>query len=167
MRRHFWQGSEAPDLLPSNLIWPVPGEGLLLRCYHLHPLVVWPEKKNVSFFGTVDDDYPHLACPDPAGVHVVEDSDELLFCELSDLSHDVGGGIRRESIPALAIWARAVTHPRHRALARHRIRLHHGEPTPAAWEPVEHASDEVIRRVERYAPADGATAPGRLEGLVL
>ena len=167
MRRPFWDGREARDLVPSNLIWPVAREGLLLRCYHLHPLVVWPEKKNVSFYGTVDDDYPHLACPDPAGVHVVEDSDELLFCELSDLSHDVGGGIRRQSIPALALWARAVTHPRHRALARHRIRLHATEVTPSLWEPVERASDAVLARVERYAPVDAAQAPGRIEALAL
>jgi len=73
---HFWN-EHAGGLMPANLYWTVPGEGLALRCFHLHPLMVKPQKKFARFKSTIDDDLGPSACPDESGDYVVTDSDEI------------------------------------------------------------------------------------------
>ena len=68
----WWEEGDG-DLVPANLFWRVGKEGLLGRCFHLHPLFVAPQRKNPTFFGTVDDDFVPSACPDASHDYVVTD----------------------------------------------------------------------------------------------
>ena len=52
---HFWN-EHGGGLMPANLYWTVPGEGLALRCYHLHPLLVKSQIPFARFASTIDDD---------------------------------------------------------------------------------------------------------------
>jgi hypothetical protein len=79
---HFWREYEGA-LLPTNLYWTAPGQGLVIRCFHLHPLLVKSQIKFAHFTGTIDDDLVLSACPDPSTEYVVDDSDEILTFELS------------------------------------------------------------------------------------
>ena len=145
---HFWK-DYATGLMPANLIWDVPGEGLLLRCYHLHPLMVKSQVLFAKFNGTIDDDLPLQACPDATRDHVVVDSDELLAFEISGLSRVVGTTCPKGSVEGVAEWVEVGTNARHRGLVHHPIRLHSGDMTPVVWEKTEAESAAVIDDIAR------------------
>lgn len=145
-RNHVWNGGEG-TLIPANLLWRIGDEGYLARCFHLHPLLVWPQKRNVTFAGTVDDDFVSMACPDPDLDHVVTDSDELLMCEISGFEHRVDTTFRKGNLADLVDWAESHTDARHRRLVTHTIRLHGGNMTEAYWAEAEAESDRVIGHV--------------------
>jgi hypothetical protein len=128
----WWDEGET-DLVPANLYWRVGNEGILGRCFHLHPVFVRPQRKNVKFFGTVDDDYCCAACPDTSKDYVVTDSDELLAVELSDPSHYFRTGFRKGSIDDTVAWAEQSTSKRHRLLFDRTIRMHTGIKNEQIW----------------------------------
>lgn len=151
-RQNIWTDQKG-TLLPATLFWPVENEGLLARCFHLHPLLVWPERKHVFFDGTVDDDFVPMACPRAETDHVVTDSDELLICEISDFSRVAKTGYRKGSVDDVVDWAESHTDQRHRRLATLPIRFHATAMTESLWAPVEAESakvmDEVLRRLDQ------------------
>jgi hypothetical protein len=106
---------DAPEcaLLPSALLWPAGAEGLVARCFHLHPMLVHPRVRNAPFSTTIDDDYLRAACPDPSEEHIVVDSDEFCACELSGLERDLGGLPRDELDKDVAQWAHLAAKPHH------------------------------------------------------
>ena len=148
-RQNFWTGDGT--LLPATLFWPAGDDGFLARCFHLHPLLVWPQRKNVFFAGTVDDDFVSMACPHSAADHVVTDSDELLMCEISDSLRLSETPYRKGSIGDVVDWAESHTDARHRRLATFPIRFHAKDVSGPAWVSAEAESarviDEVLRRL--------------------
>lgn len=159
---HLWERPDATDLIPANLMWRVDDEGFLLHCFHLHPLLVVPERRGVSFAGTIDDDYVEAACPDPAMARIVTDSDELFFCELSDESHPKGGTIAGGSRLALANWIRRTTRTRQRELVRHAIRLHAGPRTAERWAVAEAEASSLVAACTTLAARLPFSVPNRL-----
>jgi hypothetical protein len=164
-RQNFWIG-DTGTLLPATLFWPVADEGLLARCFHLHPLLVWPQNKNVVFDGTVDDDFVSMACPNNANDHIVIDSDELLMCEISDFSRTSETSYRRGSISDAVDWAESRTDERHRRLATFPIRFHSKPATENLWATAEAEADrvmtEVLRRLEQNSWQVALQSPMRL-----
>ena len=145
----FWN-SKSFTQGPSHLYWKVDDEGLLARCFHLHPLMVNPSRRGVLPSGTIDDDYILLSCQSPAHIHVVSDSDEIAICEVSasnqfgDIPHC------RSSVWRVAIWVAGHTDAIHRNFFRNKIRFH-SEDISSRWEEVEHDSEDVIGRILRGA----------------
>ena len=80
--RSMFVDAPAFSAFPSAVYWPVGGEGILARCFHLHPLMVDPVHAG-PLGGTYDDHYLSAACPDFSRVHVITDSDELQIFELT------------------------------------------------------------------------------------
>ena len=142
----FWEEGE-DDLIPANLYWRVGSKGLLARCFHLHPVLVYPEIKRAVFYGTVDDDYVLASCPDPMDDYVVRDSDELLAVELSELSHFFLTGMKKGSLDAVAFWAEMAANSRHRTLIDVPIRLHCGKIQEDDWREVEHKADRIVVKI--------------------
>ena len=145
-RQNIWTDPSS-TFLPATIFWPVANEGLLARCFHLHPLLVWPERKHVPFHGTIDDDFVARACPHADADHVVADSDELLVCEISAFSPVTQARYRKGAADDVADWAESHTDARHRQLARIPIRIHATEMTEPLWSAAEAASAEVIDAV--------------------
>ncbi len=145
---HFWK--EHPgDLMPANLMWTVPGEGLLLRCFHLHPLMVKSQVPFATFSSTIDDDLAPRACPDPGGDYVVADSDELLAFELSGRDRVVGTICPKGSLYGVASWAEAGTNARHRILINTPIRVHSGPISKQLWDRRIAESDRLVQEIAR------------------
>ncbi|MGD0720661.1 MAG: hypothetical protein ABR970_06380 [Roseiarcus sp.] len=140
---HFWS-DHGGRMHPANLYWTVPGQGLVLRCFHLHPLLVKSQTKFAQFTSTIDDDLALIACPDPASEHVIVDSDEILAFELSSPSHKVGSPFAKNSVLSVAGWTEVGANARHRELVRHTIRLHAKPIDPKLWAPVEMQAEAVI-----------------------
>ena len=128
----WWEEGET-DMVCANLYWRVANEGIVARCFHLHPLLVRPQQKNPRFFGTVDDDYFCAACPDGSRDYVVTDSDELLAVELSDSSRYFTTGIPKRSVADAASWAERSANGRHRTLFNATLRMHTGIREASAW----------------------------------
>ena len=143
-----WWDEREVDLLPANLYWRVGNEGILGRCFHLHPLFVRPQRKNIKFFGTVDDDYCLAACPDASKDYVVTDSDELFAVELSDPTRYFRTGFRKGSIEDATTWAQQFANKRHRLLFDHAIRMHTGIKNEKIWNQVAHESDIVAASIK-------------------
>ena len=145
---HFWNEHEG-GLLPANLYWTVPDEGLVIRCYHLHPLMVRPQIKGSKFTSTIDDDLALSVCPDVSRDYVVADSDEILAFELSTPTHQAGAPFPKGRIESISAWAEIGTNRRHRQLAQHTIRMHSRPMTPAIWQQVEQEAENVMSAAQR------------------
>lgn len=139
----WWEEGES-DLIPANLYWRAGKEGIVARCFHLHPLMVYPQRKDATFFGTVDDDYFVAACPDDKRDYIVTDSDELLAIELSDPGRLFLTGFRKESIDDTIVWAEQFTNNRHRKFFNATVRMHTGSCDTEAW-------NEATRKAEKIA----------------
>ena len=132
---HCWD-SDYFNTHPSHLYWKIEDEGLLARCFHLHPILVRPVD-NVNFRSTIDDDYIVHACADPETIHVVTDSDEVCAFSMTPRDTIVGNGRpHRSSAAYVAWWSYQFTKPEHFALAERVIHIHVGQTSPK-WKTAE------------------------------
>jgi len=142
----FWDSPEF-SRWPSNIYWSVGDEGHVARCYHLHPLMVHPTRKDLQPRGTIDDDYLPLACPDFKDWHVVEDSDESVVVDITDAVEFRDMTMAHRADPAeVAFWAVYHARPHHRVLSGRVIRFHDGDRSPA-WAEVEAFAGRVMDAV--------------------
>jgi hypothetical protein len=150
--------AESDQLQLSNLYWRVGGEGLLARCFHLHPFLVYPRVKNAPFTNTVDGDYLESACPDPADTYVLTDSDEFSAWELSDADRRVPALPRSAPLADLVKWVRDKTTPRHRALIGNAIRIHCGMTDQTVWQRTELEAADAVAKLLAFAEQDAQPA---------
>lgn len=146
-----WWDEGASDLIPANLYWRVSNEGIVARCFHLHPLMVYPQRKDATFFGTVDDDFVPAACPDASHDYIITDSDALLVIELSNPAHVFLTGCRKGSMDDCVVWAERFADSRHRSFFHAVICMHTGMRDREAWkqakEKASTVADEICRRL--------------------
>lgn len=87
---HYVDGPEGGSFHPSHLYWLAGEEGVLIRAFHLYPIVVKPNASPVKFSGTIDDDLVALLAVAPEERLIVQNSSDLFCCELSPPEHFVG-----------------------------------------------------------------------------
>lgn len=146
-RSLFWDAAET-NFSPSHFYWNVPDEGMLLRCFHLHPFAVNPQLRGQSVAITVDHDYFSRACPNLSDTYIVEDSDELIGIELSAISDAstqtiLKGTKQRYNIIDVANRVKSYTTPFHRNFIGRTIRFHYQDFSPR-WKVVEEGSDRIV-----------------------
>jgi tetratricopeptide (TPR) repeat protein len=151
---HFWDKADADvgdQLNPSNLFWLVGNDGLVAHCFHLHPLMVRAEVRDIDFSGTIDDDLVSRACPDFSRQYVVPDSDEIVNFEISGPDHSIPASCRKGSIPSVCHWAIFQTNRLHRHLFQQTIKLHFADlsdrETKKKFDFVERKASEVVKTV--------------------
>lgn len=175
---------------PAHLYWPVKGtaepnaEGLLCRCFHIHPLMMWPQRKDVTPPSTIDGKFIAEACPNYDDIYVVEDSDDIFIPEITSLSDH---GLMKALLPngskvmqflqinsrldnalqmktlVMANWAQRATDKYHRRYIGYKVRNHTGHMTPALWAKAERESDEVVSQINLWMA--GNTYQIMLDGL--
>ena len=141
---------------PTSVYWPVRSgadlDGLLVRSFYLHPMLVDPVRRDAMPGGPVDSHYVRDCCPDIAQCHVVEDSDDLVVFELSPVGRVISNERSGRGIPPLRLAAVASKCNGHQLSHwQHPIRLHAGE-LDERWIAAESESSRLARRVERYRP---------------
>lgn len=141
---------------PTSVYWPVRSgiamEGLLVRSFYLHPMLVDPLRRTQMPGGPIDSHYVRDCCPDLTQCHVVDDSDELVVFELSPAGRVISDESPRRGVSLLRLVAVAATCDRHQLSHWQRpIRLHAGD-LDERWTEVEQASSRLARPVERYRP---------------
>lgn len=141
---------------PTAVYWPVRTDrqldGLVVRAFHLHPLLVDPVHRLELPRTTIDGHYVTKACPSPGQSVVVTDSDELVAFELTPKSRVVGNHDRRHGVSLfrlLAVAAKCDAHQRSQWDLM--IRLHAG-PLDDRWAAVETQSAEFAHTFARYMP---------------
>jgi hypothetical protein len=131
------------NVWPSILVWRA-ADGLVVRAFHLHPLVVRPVRRDIYPAVTIDDDYIAAVCPDANDVHIVTDSDDLVAFELSRRTARPGLFVPQRCTPTyVADWARKHTNERHRQFVKTPIVLHTKDSSESLREAVA-SSDAVV-----------------------
>lgn len=162
---------------PAHLYWRVGdkadngGEGLLCRCFHIHPLMMWPQRKDVTPASTIDGKFIAEACPNYDDIYVVEDSDDIFIPEITSLK-DLGllkallpngskvmeflqinsrldNALQMKTL-VMANWAQRATDKYHRRYIGYKVRNHTGDMTPALWAKAERQSDEVVSQINLW-----------------
>ncbi len=87
---HYVDGPEGGSFHPSHLYWLAGEEGVIIRAFHLYPIVVKPNASPVKFSGTIDDDLVALLAAAPDERLIAQNSSDLFCCELSPPEHFVG-----------------------------------------------------------------------------
>lgn len=146
-------GARASHAWPSHLYWRIGEEGLLARCFHLHPLMVNVPEVRLPENATIDGEYVERIVKGSQAVHIVTDSDEIAVCEISRGDLAVGEARQGPRTPRqVAGWARVLANSQHRRFFRERIRFHAGNLSPE-WGHIERESDRIVRRIEWWLRA--------------
>ncbi len=143
----FWGSRKNSSMTPSVSYWPVNQEGLLARQFHLFPLMIRPVDRDAVPTISVDNDYWLKACPDPADVYVVQDSDEMCavdFTSVSDTNDLIKPG--SQNVKEVTDWTRWNTHALHREFVKHKIRFHWFDLSEN-WRDVEQRSDAIVESI--------------------
>lgn len=141
---------------PSIFLWEVGNEGLLEHCFHLHPLLVRPTDKTCRAKITVDDDFLVRAVPDFEDIHIVTDSDDLCFIDLTPLRTHTDYPYPLCDADSMRTWVSQSANAHHRKFFATPIRLHSVDLTET-WALYEQAAERFVMSVlsELSASPDG------------
>jgi len=158
---HPWTRSLMADAAktsdtPTSVYWPVRSgadmDGLLVRSFYLHPMLVDPVRRDVMPGGPVDSHYVRDCCPDITQCHVVTDSDDLVVFELSPVGRVISNERPSQGMPPWRLAAVAANCDGHQLSHwHHPIRLHAGD-LDERWNSAQAESARLTRRVDRYRP---------------
>ncbi|MEM6750373.1 MAG: hypothetical protein AAF612_07880 [Planctomycetota bacterium] len=145
-RDSLWSADPMIDH-PAHLYFAVQDQGLVARCFHLHPLLIWPRHWQHKIPTTIDGPFLRACCPDLQDIHVIDDSDESVVLEISGAGMTYPANIpTRRRLDAVAAWAASSIDSHHRAYFQRTIRLHAEELGPD-WTPIEQQAQRVARGV--------------------
>jgi hypothetical protein len=148
----FWDAEKFTGI-PAMVFWNVPGQGVLVHGFHLHPVAVAAQQTSTflsPFYGTLDEHFlPRLfTCADR--VYVGADSDEIFVCSIDSVGSERGGDAAnaqdKATVATLASWAEHHTFMLHRDFFGFPIRLHTRDIDEAAWSPCEVRAQRIVDR---------------------
>jgi tetratricopeptide (TPR) repeat protein len=140
---------------PSQLLWRVDNEGVLLRSFHPQILMSKPPYREVIPESLWDKatqldgcDYPLFAHPDFKEIYVVEDSDEIFTAGTTPVKKLYSPILpKRLSILEIANWAAYWANSHHRRCVTYKLRIHSSDLSPSLWREVEKTSDRIINQI--------------------
>ena len=154
--RSLMADGETTSDTPTSVYWPVRAgadlDGLLVRSFYLHPMLVDPVRRDAMPGGPVDSHYVRDCCPDITQCQVVEDSDDLVVFELSPVGRVISNERPSRGMPPWRLAAVAANCDAHQLSHwHHPIRLHAGD-LDERWNTADADSARLARRVDRYRP---------------
>jgi len=147
-RSLFWE-SDNLGRSASFMYWQVPDEGFIMRCFHLHPVLVNPSNGFPHFNGTIDgSNFVRKACPDLKDLFVIQDSDEVMYFSVAPPEQSSEWIDRpKMDFQNVVSWARTMGISRHNLYYLSKIiRFHTGEVSEK-WAEVEEMSDGLSGRL--------------------
>jgi hypothetical protein len=129
----------------SFLYWQVASEGFIMRCFHLHPILVNPADGFPRLRRTIDgSDFVRQACPNVDGLYVIQDSDEAMYFSVAPPEQSAEWIDRpKRDYQHVVQWARTMGISKHNLYYLDKIiRFHTGEISEK-WAAVEKMSDEL------------------------
>ena len=159
----FCWDTEKFSVFPSTVMWKIPDQGILMRSYHLHPLVIRSQPANINYYVrfsvSLDEEYLPIIFKGDDTIHYVEDSDECAVISLSS-RETVFSPVRDRppaSVPLLARWAEEYASVLHRSCVKHSLRWHYAPVDEPLWEAAERQAEEVVSAV-----AERLSTPGEI-----
>lgn len=136
----YRRDSEHFPFHPEYIIWPVPGEGVLMRSLATTALIFDPQHC------AVDHHFSLLEGADLERVGFIDDSDQLFGVSLTPLTKDVNWFFTRQTadIETIGAWWNVFDGYAHDHLADHAIRFHAAAPTETAWRRAELRSNFLV-----------------------
>jgi hypothetical protein len=128
---------------PEFVLWPVDGEGYLMRVLVREMFAYDPRNFDLN-----RQQLPaHKPAPDE--VHYINDSDDLFALSLAPLRKDLDWYERPRILGPLEVasWWLKYDSPANDLAAAHRFYVHVGERTPSKWRRAELESDALMRRL--------------------
>ncbi len=144
-RSLFWR-EDGLGRPASFMYWSIPNEGYIMRCFHFHPVLINPKNGFPRFHGTIDgSDFVRKACPDLKELHVVQDSNEVMYFSLAPPEQSSEWIDRpKTDIRDTISWARTMGISRHNLYyLRETVRFHTGKISEK-WNSVEKKSDVIV-----------------------
>ncbi|MFZ5865769.1 MAG: hypothetical protein ACOYXY_07810 [Thermodesulfobacteriota bacterium] len=143
----FWDAQEFSSI-PYSIYWRVGTEGVVARCFHMHPLLIIWHRAGDILSNTIDGELVYDAYPDSTAIHVVTDSDEIFAAEISSAAHlnNTSTSMYLSRTTLTAGWALRHANPHHRKYFEHKIRIHSGAISPG-WKAIEAESDAAAARI--------------------
>jgi len=139
---------------PSAIWWPVGNRGLVMRAFHLHPLLVHPVDRTVSIERSFDDGFVGKVCPDPADICVATDSNQALMISMEKEDYYAEAmSLERDGFDMVKLisWAAArYDETSLRCFVDFPVSIHAGEREAAAWR---RALDSSQAFVEEFGAA--------------
>jgi len=128
---------------PELILWPVSGEGYLMRVLVREMFAYDP--KLIS----LNQQALPANVPDPDLMHYINDSDDLFSLSLTPLTKDVNWYSGLQSLNPIKIgsWWLAYDSPANDIVAKTYFYVHSGPKTPEKWRSVEIESDVMMRRI--------------------
>jgi hypothetical protein len=142
-RGFYWDASDF-NVQASNFYWRAGNDGMVIRGFHLHPLMMFPSRDVQAFICPIDDALPQLALAKYGDAWVVQDSDEVFHVDV--MRAEDAGQVTGETaaVRHLITFAHFATNQFHRWLFTQPIRIHTGRFS-TAWPTAERASAGVAR----------------------
>jgi len=110
-------------------------------------LMVSPVDREAVPIVSIDTDYGVKACPNPADLYVVQDSDDICLVDFTSTSSNPATQFTRiRTFAGLVDWAEGQTDALHREFVKHRLRFHWRDCS-GAWEEVERRSDALVEAI--------------------
>jgi len=155
----FWDAPQT-NPHPSMSFWRLGEIGLLMRCWHLYPVFIYPDREP-AHRGSIDDDLivtalsnPHEQCA------AIEDSDDGMFLDVLDENKPFDNWVfdlrpHPASVEFVSAWAHEWSRPIHRELLRKfKFWLHKDELRREDWRDVERESDRIIDDIVAKVPPE-------------
>ena len=147
LTKQYYIDSNYFEKHPWHLYWRVGDNGLLGRCSHFHPLMVYPRNKNALPAQANDQDFYSMAVPDIKDFHIVTDSDEILCFDLT-MGEKLNSRIKPRTFKELVFIASLLPNLKPMQLKFYRFKIKiHADDFSEEWAKVEKASDELINRM--------------------
>jgi uncharacterized surface protein with fasciclin (FAS1) repeats len=125
---------------PELVLYPVPGEGLVLRAFIHHSLAVDPPRLQLT------QALSPQRVDNPAEVGFLTDSDQFVCVSLTPISHQVDWFRERRPfsvVEAARLWHR-LNHSATVQLAQQSFVFHYEDMTPAKWRPAIARADTAV-----------------------
>jgi hypothetical protein len=157
----FCWDTEKFSVFPSTVMWKIPDQGILMRSYHLHPLVIRSQPTNIDYYVrfsvSIDEEYMPILFKSDENIHYVTDSDECTVISLSNRETVFSSDPNRPpaSVPVLARWAEEYASVLHRSCVKHSLRWHYAPVDERLWEVAEGQAEEVVSAVTKRLSIPG------------
>jgi len=147
-------GLDRNTVNPAYVLWAGPHDDLLIRCFHIHPLVLRVQNENPVFWqpfrGTLDEEFVPRVLKASDRVYCVSDSDEAAVVSLSERNLRVAYFPEGYSLNAyyIARWAEALASPLHKIVFDEHSIWHSEDLDLDAWEPAMAQSKRLASHVK-------------------
>ena len=147
INEYSFMDSNRSLIQPSSLFWTVGKSGeILAHCYHQSPVMVYPEIKNQTFKGTIDDDLVTSVFKIFPKDYVIANSDECIMIDLCQEGREVP--LIEKEISQIAHWVFYNTNIYHKRIFEFKLRLHFGEAKEEEWIIAEQKAKKVLEKIK-------------------